>query len=97
MILGLLPALVSWWLIQWTDAAAASPRWLQRQPPAPDRLQRLARLPAQPERRYIQGLGPVIGNISCRFNARSGYLRCAVNPMGPCQGCLSYESVVIED
>lgn len=34
----------------------------------------------------------VIGDLSCRFNARSEILRCAVNPEGPCQGCQFYES-----
>ncbi|MEO0935302.1 MAG: DUF6464 family protein, partial [Cyanobacteria bacterium J06641_2] len=24
-------------------------------------------------------------------NARSGYIRCAVNPSGPCDGCRFYE------
>ncbi|MBP0016968.1 MAG: hypothetical protein J7647_05340 [Cyanobacteria bacterium SBLK] len=28
-----------------------------------------------------------IGNTLCRYNARSPYLRCAVNPAGPCQNC----------
>lgn len=34
----------------------------------------------------------VIGDLSCRFNARSEILRCAVNPEGPCQSCPSYEA-----
>jgi len=33
----------------------------------------------------LEGVGYLIGDISCQFNARSGYLRCAVNPQGPCQ------------
>lgn len=32
-----------------------------------------------------------IGEISCRNNARSPHLRCAINPSGPCEGCLHYE------
>lgn len=32
-----------------------------------------------------------IGDISCLYNARSSYLRCAVNPNGPCEGCKHYE------
>ncbi|MEL6440201.1 MAG: DUF6464 family protein [Cyanobacteria bacterium J06621_8] len=35
----------------------------------------------------------VIGNASCRFNARSEIMRCAVNPNGPCYDCLSFEPV----
>jgi hypothetical protein len=33
----------------------------------------------------------VIGEASCRFNARTELLRCAVNPMGPCHNCRQYE------
>lgn len=36
-----------------------------------------------------------IGDISCRYNARSPYLRCATNPNGPCEGCLHYESRIL--
>jgi Family of unknown function (DUF6464) len=53
--------------------------------------------------RYLQGLmapaasgpawGGVLGDPSCRFNARSAYLRCAVNPSGDCKDCRYYESV----
>jgi hypothetical protein len=32
-----------------------------------------------------------IGDISCRFNAHSPYLRCAVNPSGPCENCSYYD------
>jgi len=35
----------------------------------------------------------VIGDASCRFNARSELLRCAVNPEGPCDRCRFYESI----
>jgi hypothetical protein len=40
---------------------------------------------------YVRGVGWVIGDPSCRYNARSGELRCAVNPIGPCVDCSSYE------
>lgn len=33
-----------------------------------------------------------LGDTSCRFNAHSPFLRCAVNPSGPCQNCSSYEA-----
>lgn len=35
----------------------------------------------------------MIGDITCRYNARSELVRCAVNPAGPCAGCRSYEAV----
>jgi hypothetical protein len=43
------------------------------------------------DRYYLEGVGYLIGDISCKFNARSGYIRCAVNPDGPCNGCRHYE------
>lgn len=43
------------------------------------------------DRYYLEGVGYLIGDISCKFNARSGYVRCAVNPSGPCQHCHHYE------
>ena len=42
--------------------------------------------------RQWQG-GWVIGDPSCRFNARSPLLRCAVLPEGPCERCSHFRSV----
>jgi hypothetical protein len=36
----------------------------------------------------------VIGDVSCRFNARSELIRCAVNPEGPCDRCRYYEPIL---
>lgn len=33
-----------------------------------------------------------IGDTSCLNNARDRHLRCAVNPMGPCEGCSHFEA-----
>ncbi|MFQ4161699.1 MULTISPECIES: DUF6464 family protein [Nostocales] len=44
------------------------------------------------DRYYLEGVGYLIGDISCCYNARSGYIRCAVNPEGPCEGCRYYQS-----
>lgn len=46
---------------------------------------------AEPEERYVEGVGFVIGDLSCEFNGRSPLIRCAINPLGPCEGCSSYE------
>lgn len=46
---------------------------------------------AESERYYLEGVGYLVGDITCEFNARSGYIRCAVNPSGPCDGCRFYE------
>ncbi|WP_442944481.1 DUF6464 family protein [Nostoc sp.] len=34
-----------------------------------------------------------IGDVSCEYNAKSQYLRCTVNPCGPCEGCQHYEKI----
>ena len=39
----------------------------------------------------LERCGDYIGDVSCRNNAKSPYLRCAINPSGPCEGCSSYE------
>jgi hypothetical protein len=39
----------------------------------------------------------VVGEASCRFNAHSELIRCAVNPDGPCDGCRSFERSHFED
>lgn len=33
----------------------------------------------------------VLGDVTCRFNAKSEIIRCAINPNGPCEGCQHYE------
>jgi Family of unknown function (DUF6464) len=35
----------------------------------------------------------VIGDIGCAYNARSELLRCAVNPSGPCDRCVSFQPI----
>jgi hypothetical protein len=44
------------------------------------------------DRYYLDGVGYLIGDISCQYNARSGHIRCAVNPTGPCEACRYYKS-----
>lgn len=44
-----------------------------------------------PEERSLAGDRWVLGDATCRFNARSELVRCAVNPTGPCHGCRAYE------
>ncbi|MEM9246360.1 MAG: DUF6464 family protein [Cyanobacteria bacterium P01_F01_bin.153] len=48
-------------------------------------------IPDDPEALYIPDFGFVIGDISCQFNGRSPYLRCAINPHGPCSECRYYQ------
>jgi hypothetical protein len=35
----------------------------------------------------------IIGDATCRYNARSELIRCAINPSGPCEGCSHYETI----
>ncbi|MCX7595899.1 MAG: DUF6464 family protein [Fischerella sp.] len=44
------------------------------------------------EKTWIKGRW-VIGNASCRYNANSEIIRCAVNPEGPCESCRFYEKL----
>ncbi|MBW4647354.1 MAG: hypothetical protein KME06_01435 [Kastovskya adunca ATA6-11-RM4] len=48
------------------------------------------------EKSIIEGRW-VIGDASCRFNARSEILRCAVNPEGPCAECRLYEQISVDE
>ncbi len=40
---------------------------------------------------YVASPPGWIGDPTCRYNALSPELRCAVNPYGPCEGCPHYE------
>lgn len=87
---GFLPSLISLWVIRKTHARS---RLRLRQAAmnfAAVQGRQNAR-PVEGDRYYLEGVGYLIGDISCKFNARSGYMRCAVNPEGPCNGCRHYE------
>ena len=32
-----------------------------------------------------------LGNPDCIHNAQSAFLRCAINPLGPCEGCTAFQ------
>lgn len=48
--------------------------------------------PRPSERSLFEGRW-VLGDASCRFNAHSELIRCAVNPEGPCDTCRSFEKL----
>ncbi len=50
------------------------------------------RISRDPEEFYLEGVGYIVGNASCRYNACSPYIRCAVKPSGLCEGCLHYQN-----
>lgn len=87
---GFLPSLFSLWIIRKTRSLTRS-RIRQAAINLPrGRVRYDNRLEVR-ERYYLDGVGYLIGDISCQYNARSGYLRCAINPSGSCEGCPHYE------
>ncbi|MEH2150021.1 DUF6464 family protein [Nostoc sp.] len=94
--IGFLPSLISLWVIRKTHLRS---RLRLRQAamnfPAVQGRQNVRSV--ESDRYYLEGVGYLIGDISCKFNARSGYIRCAVNPDGPCNGCRHYEPKGLPD
>lgn len=89
-VIGLIPPLLSVLMMRRTSARIQAQ--LRQAMTIPVIGQRPSTTPLSPDRYYLEGVGYLIGDISCQFNARSGYLRCAVNPQGPCQGCRHYQT-----
>jgi len=86
-ILGLTPPILSLWMMR-----KAKERMQARLSAV--RQQSFVRVPPRnqlpPDRYYLEGVGYLVGDITCQFNARSAYIRCAVNPSGPCEECRHY-------
>ncbi len=103
--IGLTPALISMLLSIYSRRQvqqslylaadyAANERFRQR----PERASvRVSTRSHHPDERYVEGMGFVIGDITCQLNARSPFIRCAPNPVGPCEGCREYEGREYED
>jgi len=91
---ALLPGLFSLLLVR--QAEAHSRQRLQSALHASNQRQLdRSRLPF--DRHDVEGVNDLVGDITCRFNARSAHLRCAVNPFGPCRNCPHYESIAFND
>ncbi|HAX89873.1 MAG TPA: hypothetical protein DCY91_27325 [Cyanobacteria bacterium UBA11370] len=90
-IIGLTPAIVSlgWLWIHQRSKERAQARLRDSMQTSTIRVVSRNHLP--PDQYYLEGVGYLIGDISCQFNARSAYIRCAVNPSGPCQNCPHYQ------
>ncbi|MEG4801562.1 DUF6464 family protein [Microcoleus sp. ARI1-B5] len=93
ILIGLAPSLVSLWVMrsaerQARDRIAAAQLAVANRP--------LRTQLATGDRTYIEGLGYPIGDITCEYNARSNYIRCAVNPEGPCQNCRYYQTRTLD-
>ncbi|HEY9849999.1 MAG TPA: DUF6464 family protein [Leptolyngbyaceae cyanobacterium] len=82
-IVGLIPPLISLWLMR-----KAEQRARERLRVAIERAS-LGPLIIPPPPADLQ----YIGDTTCKFNARSPYLRCAIAPSGPCEGCRHYQKL----
>ncbi|AFY95862.1 DUF6464 family protein [Chamaesiphon minutus] len=79
---------ICWWLSYCQRLRARSRRLTMTESSSNRRFYK--RVNRDPEEQYIEGVGYVIGDLSCSYNARSPYIRCAVNPDGLCQDCRHY-------
>lgn len=86
---GFSPAIASWLVSRHNDRRTHAQLSLAIEAATQRRFARLATLR---DVQTIEGVGAIIGDISCEFNARSPYLRCAINPCGPCDDCGHYRS-----
>ncbi len=94
LFLGLTPSLVSIWALQRFDRRSSqipTGRFRSLDPTMPLSY-RLAQ-PRPLDLHYVEGIGHMIGDLTCQFNARSSYIRCAVNPLGDCKTCLQYQPI----
>lgn len=91
LAIGLAPPLLSFVFLRQAERRAQVRLRAAMRATEQQQLQRLLSLPA--EHRYIEGIGSLIGDFTCRFNARSAHLRCAVNSFGPCKECPYYEPI----
>lgn len=89
IVFGLLPTIFSIWAMRRLGIQTET---RLRSAAAEVALSRTRRQLLPSDTHYVEGIGFAIGDFSCRFNARSAHVRCAVNPAGPCQSCHHYES-----
>ncbi len=88
---GLLPAFLSLVVGLRTRSPLQEQIHLATDFAANERLRQIRIRSRNPDEHYVDGMGFVIGDITCQLNARSPFLRCAPNPSGPCAGCREYE------
>ncbi|MDJ1184196.1 DUF6464 family protein [Roseofilum casamattae] len=93
--IGMIPPALSLWMMRKVEIQCQQrqEQLLQahrRRPLRSPRERLLADLPTDSSRTIE--LSATIGDTTCQYNARSPYLRCAINPMGPCEQCCHYEA-----
>lgn len=95
-VVGLAPAAISAYCSVRDERAAKRGDQGNHAPPANAGIGRLRLGDGDGDLHYVDGLGYMIGDITCDLNARSPYLRCAINPFGPCDGCSTYAPKVFD-
>ena len=88
LVLGLLPFIFS--LVSMRRLETEAEAHL-RQAIAASRQRQLQRVLRDRDLTFTSTLVP-LGDPTCCNSAHSAYLRCAINPLGPCEGCLHYEA-----
>lgn len=91
IIIGLIPAALSLAVGLYSRRKFQQSLQIAADYAAQERFRQIPRRPRDPDEHYVDGMGLVIGDITCQLNARSPYLRCTANPLGPCEGCREYE------
>jgi hypothetical protein len=88
IILALTPFLFSLWLRRKVESQAQRRLQAAMNFSPPERRSNI-NLPT--DSYYIEGVGYVIGDISCQYNSKSPYLRCALHPCATsCENCRDY-------
>ena len=93
IFIGLAPSLLSLWVMR-SESSQARDRIAAAQLAVANRPLRTQLETG--DRTYVAGLGYPIGDITCEYNARSNYIRCAVNPAGPCEDCRYYQARTLD-
>jgi isocitrate dehydrogenase kinase/phosphatase len=101
IVIGLTPAAISLWVCLYSRRQLQQNLQVAAESAVSERF-RLRSIrstrPYNPDEHYVDGIGLVIGDITCQLNARwqslpreSPFLRCTPNPYGPCKDCAEYE------
>jgi Family of unknown function (DUF6464) len=94
IVIGLTPAAISLWVCLYSRRQLQQNLQVAAESAVSERF-RLRSIrstrPYNPDEHYVDGIGLVIGDITCQLNARSSFLRCTPNPYGPCKDCAEYE------
>lgn len=91
IVLGLTPAALSLFVCLYSRRQFQQNLHIATDFAAQERFRQFSARPRDPDAHYVDGIGLVIGDITCKLNAKSPFLRCAANPSGPCEDCREYE------